>query len=247
MAQSKLVHTSLEVNGAQIPVKVYQEQRKSIRFAIGKKAAILRLPVFLSEQEQAEQWAKFTAWVTKKLNDRPGSEHVFGKLYQNGDQLTVGQRTYTIYIQETDRATHSGKLEPGRYIQLQLSNRSPELQRKKAIQHLLSRLVAQDFKPAITRRVMELNQLYFQKRINSINLKFNRSNWGSCSTKQNINLSTCLLFAPDDVIDYVIIHELAHLVEMNHSPRFWSLVEQAMPNYKEKEAWLKVNWHHCMF
>jgi predicted metal-dependent hydrolase len=108
-------------------------------------------------------------------------------------------------------------------------------------------LVAQDYKPAITRRVMELNHLYFQKPVNSVNLKFNRSNWGSCSTKSNLNLSTCLLFAPEDVIDYVIIHELAHLIEMNHSHRFWALVENAMPDYKEKEKWLKDNWQTCVF
>ena len=72
-------------------------------------------------------------------------------------------------------------------------------------------------------------------------MKYNHSNWGSCSSKGNINLSTRLLFAPDDVIDYVIIHELAHRIEMNHSPRFWKLVSDAMPDYKEKEKWLKVH------
>jgi predicted metal-dependent hydrolase len=68
--------------------------------------------------------------------------------------------------------------------------------------------------------------MYFQKPIKSVNLKYNLSNWGSCSTKGNINLSTRLLFAPDDVIDYVIIHELAHLLEMNHSPHFWAIVKR---------------------
>jgi predicted metal-dependent hydrolase len=56
-----------------------------------------------------------------------------------------------------------------------------------------------------------------------------------------------LLFAPAEVIDYIIIHELAHLVEMNHSDRFWALVAAAMPDYVEKERWLKVNDHHCQF
>lgn len=93
----------------------------------------------------------------------------------------------------------------------------------------------------------ELNQIHFQKDFKSVNLKYNSSNWGSCSTRGNINLSTRLLFAPDTVIDYVIIHELTHLIEMNHSPKFWQLVKGAMPDYKEKEKWLKVNGSQCDF
>ena len=62
-----------------------------------------------------------------------------------------------------------------------------------------------------------------------------------------MNLSTRLLFAPKDVIDYVIIHELAHLYEMNHSKKFWNIVSQVMPNYKEKEKWLSKNGRLCDF
>ena len=247
MPKSTLQHTSLEVNGQSIPVKVYRESRRSVRFSIGKKAAILRLPTYLSKEEQAGHWQRFSKWVNKQIVSRPGSENAFGKIYQDGDMLQVGERQYQLRIVETDNVNHSGKIEPGRIISLRLAARSNEQQRKRATQHLLSRLVAQDYKPFITRRVMELNHLYFQKPVNSVNLKFNRSNWGSCSTKSNINLSTCLLFAPQDVVDYVIIHELAHLVEMNHSHRFWALVENAMPNYKEKEQWLKDNWQSCIF
>jgi hypothetical protein len=53
--------------------------------------------------------------------------------------------------------------------------------------------------------------------------------------------------APDDILEYVCIHELAHLCEMNHSPRFWALVKKAMPDYKEKEKWLKANGDTCFF
>ena len=246
MPKSKLQRTSIQVNGQAIPVKIYHEARRSIRFSIGKKAAILRMPTYLAAEEQKVQWQRFSLWVQKQINARPGSEDVYGKLYEDGDTLVVGSRTYLLSIEETCNSTHSGRI-MGKVISIKLASQSNELQRKKATQHLLSRLVAKDFKPEIVRRVMELNHLHFQKTINSVNLKFNRSNWGSCSTKKNVNLSTCLLFAPDDVIDYVIIHELAHLVEMNHSSRFWALVENAMPDYKEKEQWLKENWPKCVF
>jgi hypothetical protein len=92
-----------------------------------------------------------------------------------------------------------------------------------------------------------MNANTFQQPIRSINLKYNHSNWGSCSHAGNVNLSTRLLFAPRSVQDYVILHELAHLVEMNHSDRFWALVERFMPDYREAEKWLKVNRAKCDF
>jgi predicted metal-dependent hydrolase len=205
------------------------------------------MPLYIDANEQQRQVGLFKNWVNKQFQQKQPLREMFSKRqYQNGDTLTVGSRTYSIVVSLTENKTHTARLE-GRSIVLGLTTSDEELHRLKAQTHLLSRTVAQDFLPEITRRVMELNHLYFQKPISSVNLKYNLSNWGSCSSKSNINLSTRLLFAPQDVIDYVIIHELAHLVEMNHSQRFWDLVEKAMPDYREKERWLKENWQACDF
>lgn len=245
MPKSYVQNTFVEVEGKKVPAKIHLERRRSIRFYLGKNGAILRLPSSMPMEEQKKEWLRFQKWVHKKVSAR--GEHLFGRTHQNGDELKVGKRTYLIRIENTMNKTHSAKLEGRDVIRLRLSANATEQQRTKATQHLLSRVVAQDRLPDMERRVAELNHLHFQKKVNSVNLKYNRSNWGSCSTKGNINLSTCLLFAPDDVIDYVIIHELAHLIEMNHSSRFWALVEAAMPDYKEKKKWLKENWQRCIF
>jgi len=101
--------------------------------------------------------------------------------------------------------------------------------------------------PKLQEKIYELNEKHFNRKINKIFFKHNKSNWGSCSNARNINISTRLLFAPDEVLEYVCIHELAHLIEQNHSDRFWTLVETAMPNYVEKEKWLKENRDFCRF
>ena len=67
-----------------------------------------------------------------------------------------------------------------------------------------------------------------------------KTRWGSCSAKRSINFSWRLLMADDEVIDYVIVHELAHLRELNHSPRFWAIVAQALPDYKTRQARLTL-------
>lgn len=66
-----------------------------------------------------------------------------------------------------------------------------------------------------------------------------RSRWGSCSSKHNLNFNWKLIMAPPQVLDYVVIHELCHLHEFNHSARFWRLVEGVMPDYEVWKKWLK--------
>jgi len=66
-----------------------------------------------------------------------------------------------------------------------------------------------------------------------------KTRWGSCSVKKNINFSWRLIMADDEVIDYVIVHELAHLKEMNHSAGFWAVVEGVMPDYRKRKAGLR--------
>ena len=66
-----------------------------------------------------------------------------------------------------------------------------------------------------------------------------KSRWGSCSAKQNLNFNWKLIMAPGEVLRYVVIHELCHLIEFNHSARFWSLVENQMPDYEAWKKWLK--------
>ena len=71
------------------------------------------------------------------------------------------------------------------------------------------------------------------------NVRDTKSRWGSCSGRSNLSFSWRLIFAPEPVIDYVVAHEVAHLAEMNHGPRFWRLVESLSPNSATPRAWLK--------
>ena len=78
---------------------------------------------------------------------------------------------------------------------------------------------------------------------NKIRISSALSCWGSCSGKNNLNFTWRLIMAPKEIIDYVILHELAHLKEKNHSKKFWSLMEHICPLYKTHKKWLKDNGH----
>lgn len=80
-------------------------------------------------------------------------------------------------------------------------------------------------------------------KYNKIRISNASMRWGSCSAKGNLNFSWCLIMAPLGVIDYVVVHELAHLEEKNHSKDFWNKVKIMLPDYGQYRRWLKENTH----
>jgi len=91
----------------------------------------------------------------------------------------------------------------------------------------------------------ELNCMLKKKglRYNRIKITNALKTWGSCSHQGNLNFTWRLIMAPLNVVDYVVVHELIHLDEKNHSRTFWEKVEILMPGYKEHKEWLKKNGH----
>ena len=100
--------------------------------------------------------------------------------------------------------------------------------------------LAQKAKEYIPERVAYYAQI-MNVSYGRITIRNQVSRWGSCSTKGNLNFNCLLMLTPPEVIDYVVVHELYHLKEMNHSKKFWAEMEKMIPNYKEQKKWLKDN------
>lgn len=93
------------------------------------------------------------------------------------------------------------------------------------------------------RQTLPARAAYFSRLVGvtygRVTIRCQKTKWGSCSSLGNLNFNCLLMCCPQAVQDYVVIHELCHRKEMNHSPRFWAEVEKAMPDYKTWRAWLK--------
>ena len=93
------------------------------------------------------------------------------------------------------------------------------------------------------KRIFPERTAYFALRMGvdygRITIREQKTRWGSCSSKGNLNFNCLLMLMPPEVIDYVVVHELCHRKQMNHSKAFWKEVEKILPNYKDSVGWLK--------
>ncbi|MBI3034826.1 M48 family metallopeptidase [Candidatus Woesearchaeota archaeon] len=238
---------TIEINGYKFLVKIHHEIRKDSTASISPKAVNIRIPLNMNREDQFRQLLKMKSWAIKKLGeDFDKFKPKLQKQYNDGDIIAVGNANYKLSISFKNKNSSSARI-IGDKIYLIISSNLSEERKRRHISTLLSRCIARARLPKLQHKIGELNKLYFNQKMNKVFFKHNKSNWGSCSEDGNINVSTRLLFAPDDILEYVCVHELAHLIEHNHSDRFWKLVENAMPSYKEKINWLKENGHTCSF
>jgi predicted metal-dependent hydrolase len=105
---------------------------------------------------------------------------------------------------------------------------------------ILERWLRQMARLLINQRIRVINEK-LKLPFNRVFIKGQKTRWGSCSQQKNLNFNWRLVMAPLPVLDYIVAHELAHLVEMNHSKKFWAFVEQIYPGYIVHRAWLKKN------
>ncbi|MBK8483205.1 MAG: M48 family metallopeptidase [Saprospiraceae bacterium] len=229
-----------------LKMETVYENRRSARISLGKHHAILRLPILLSisQKEKHLDWAK--NWVIKKFEqDQNLRSRYVPRNYQSGQCIQLRNQEFVLEIlEDIDRKTALGNLK-GKTLVIHLPIGINAYQKHKLCSTIISRIMASFFQSEISKRVFEINDQFFKKEIKSVRIKYNVSNWGSCSSNKIINLSSRLLLTPQFITDYIIVHELAHLVHMNHSPRFWALVEKVMPEYQKAEKWLNKNGETC--
>lgn len=104
---------------------------------------------------------------------------------------------------------------------------------------------AKDYMPQHT--YGRAQQLGVMDRLQQIRFRRTKSKWGHCTSQGNLQFNWQIMGAPPEIIDYLICHEVAHLLEHNHSQRFWALVEQLCPLYQQHRAWLKHQGHRLIW
>ncbi|MEL7117432.1 MAG: SprT family zinc-dependent metalloprotease [Pseudomonadota bacterium] len=197
-------------------------RRISLRVSSLDGRVTLSLPKRTSEQEALDFAASKEDWIRKHLS-------------QHAASLTVGFGT-VLPIEGADVTVRAGAVRSARREAGDLLVPPSEdmvAARVKAYLKLLAR-------ERLTRHATRYAKAV-DRPLGRITLRDTRSRWGSCTSEGNLMFSWRLILAPPDVLDYVAAHEVAHLVEMNHSPAYWQVVAQIYPDYAAERAWLRKN------
>lgn len=213
----------------------YTRRRGSVSFQVHTDQVKILAPHGIAQTELQRLIAEKAPWLNdcwQKQQQQSASQS--GARYENGaDFLYLGE-PYPISIIETDRAAveiDSGEL----CIDLLMTDGRDHGQQCAALVEQWLQDEATNYLPA---RLEHWEQVtgYLAK---SLKIRHYKSRWGSCDRLGRITLNNRLMMAPTLIIDYVIIHELAHLKELNHSPRFWAIVEGFCPDYRRHRCWLR--------
>ena len=230
----------LEYHGERIPYRVETSNRKTISIRVNHEEIVVRAPKTLSKRKITELVQTKANWIVEKYHEmkevkpliQPTDYREGSKFLYRGEVLTLKHRQGNQYGVKSGE----GKvwLEDNE-LNVALTDFSVG-----AIQNILEQWYRHEARQRIEERVEYYSRRYdFGKRVNRIFIKDQKSRWGSCSSKCNLNFNYRLIMAPDEVLDYVVIHELCHLKHMNHSVDFWNVVGEIMPDYKAFRAWLR--------
>ncbi|MSQ92093.1 MAG: M48 family peptidase [Gammaproteobacteria bacterium] len=178
--------------------------------------------------------AQYRSWIDRKVAQYRSLET------GNGDALPVAVRfqasgdCWRVDYVEAQGAPHL-TVDGNRL--LLIGDLSRVVLLRHALQRFTMRVAHSILVPQLERLAAESGLQYSTAQI-----RRQRTRWGSCSRRGTISLNACLVFQPPEIVRYLLIHELAHTRHMNHSPRFWALVEQLEPRWRECDAGLSQGW-----
>lgn len=216
------------------PYQLIRSRRRTIALEISQNGClIVRAPLRVSQSYLDDVIKRKQTWISQHLNKTIQRQQFSpAKQFVSGEGFLYLGQSYPLRL--TNYNTAEGQFTGNEFLlaeSVQASARGIwrhwyKTQAQKIISQRVGDLAGQfDFKYA------------------KVKITQAKKRWGSCSPKSNLNFSWRLIMAPLDVIDYVVVHEIAHLKIKNHQRAFWQSVEQILPDYRSRRAWLKQNEH----
>lgn len=254
------------LRGSSYPYELIRSRRKSLAIQIKPDGAIVvRAPLWVSPQEIEGFLRQKEDWIIK-TRARVAADRIDHQM--NPDRMPAGSAAGPNALLPVNALTNGSRLNyRGKEYRLEINvNESSNVARGRVSVRMDDQKIiltaAMDLTAAMVRAVLEswyreqARQILSAKAeqfaavlgvvYHNIRIKDQKSRWGSCSTKSNLNFNWRIIMAPDFIADYLVIHELCHLRHMNHSPAFWDLVGSICPGRHEAQKWLRRQENNLM-
>lgn len=221
--------------------KIIRSRRRSISLEITRNAQlIVRMPKYASLRDVERFVMEKKAWIEQKLQEAGENVQKHSpKKFVSGEKFYYLGEKYTLVTRSQSIKSQSSKLEfnNGFYI---FEGDIPYAK------NIFIKWYKRQAKINIPKRV-QWYAFHHNLKYGKITITSASRRWGSCTSTGNLNFTWKLILLPIKIMDYVVVHELAHLLQHNHSKKFWAEVEKMMPDYKERRKWLKKNGEEYTF
>lgn len=210
--------------------EIVKSSRKTISIAVLPDGRIvLRAPQGASDSMLNELMVKKAEWAAGKWHEMKKRKEV------DREKILYRGKEYPVFVVQDNKCLKTEiKLRQDRLVI------SADEEQIEVIQTELEKWLQRQAEKMITERVKYFSR-YIKEPFCRIQVKNQKTRWGSCSSKGNLNFNRHIIMAPPEIMDYVIVHELCHLKNMDHSAEFWRHVGQILPEYNKSRKWLKDN------
>ena len=220
-----------------LPIEIVRTNRKkTASIEICNNTIKITVPNKLTDKHINELIQKRANWITKKLATRTEQTPHKPKEWVNGETFTYLGRNYRLKL-TTD--TDVTKLKNG-YLCVPHQPELPQQERNTAVKASLTDWYITQANKKLQQKTDHYAHI-LGVQPTAMRVKNYKARWGSCSATGDISYNWRIIMAPRRVVDYVVVHELAHLVEHNHSPNYWKHVENVIPDCRTQREWLKHN------
>ncbi|MFB3171014.1 SprT family zinc-dependent metalloprotease [Neobacillus sp. 179-C4.2 HS] len=229
-----MIHNYL---GQTISFDIKYKNRKSMSISIDLYGNVeVQAPKGISDERVILALEEKWEWIQQKLKEMKDRTHGSEvKTYEHGETFLYLGKEYLIEI------SHDINTEQDRVVfeKEKLHIIVKHLEDEK-IKQALKRFYYQQCKMLVEKSIKSY-QSNFKSKPRSIRITDNKTNWGTCDSRQQLTFNWRLAMAPQSVIDYVVVHEMCHMVHLNHDRSFWRLVGKILPDYKQQENWLALS------
>ena len=220
------------------PVEIIRTERsKSASIEIEDDIVKVVVPKTLSDQRIEDLIDNRTAWIRQKLKIHIETIRPKPKEYVNGESFTYLGRNYRLKC--IRGATGQVKLKNG-YLNVPIAEGVSESDLGRPVRQSLY----QWYQTRALEKLKDKTKRYASilgVKPQSVDVKEYKARWGSCSSSGDVTYNWRIIIAPHQIVDYIVVHELCHLLEHNHGPKYWKHVQSVIPQYRNHKEWLKVN------
>lgn len=229
-----MIHTYL---GQTIRFEVKYKKRTSMSIHIDSYGNVeVHAPKGISDVHVIQALEGKWEWIQQKLKEmKARTLESTVKTYERGESFLYLGKEYPIQISHDINIQQDYVVFEGDTLHIFVKQLEDD-----KIKQALKRFYYQQCKMLVEKRIKSY-QSHFKLKPRSIRITDNKTNWGTCDSRQQLTFNWKLAMAPQSVIDYVVVHEMCHMVHLNHDRSFWRLVGRILPDYKQQENWLALS------